>query len=517
MFFGDWLQRREMLSPNKVALIDAINGNQSITYREWNQRANQLANFLRDGLEICKGDRVSIYAMNCVEYLDALFACNKLGAILHVINWRLTVRELEAIINDAAPRALLYSQEFAAQVDELRPRVASVERFIGPDDVTRDQDSHWPTERINWPQTQPPPVELDWEDPWIICYTGGTTGLPKGAILHYRSITANSVNTIVSWGMRPNDVVPLNSPLFHTGGLNVLTTPLVHLGGTSIVCAGFDIDQLFDQVENLGVTFFFGVPAMFLVMIQHPRWESLDLSNARLVMSGGGTCPTVVFEAFWKKGVEFKTGYGLTEAGPNTFWLPTEYVKTKIGSVGRPLFHIDVKLVDVREPQSNDEAGEKVGPDEIGHLLIRGPHVFGGYWNQPDATAETIVDGWLHTGDLARRDEEGDHYIVGRLKDMIKSGGENVYPAEVEDVMHSHPAVAEAALIPVPDPKWGEVGRAIIVLKPGASLTAADLIAWLRERMANFKVPKSVVFVDTLPKTGANKVDKPKLIELYGA
>jgi fatty-acyl-CoA synthase len=517
MFYGDWLQRREMLSPNKVALIDAVNDNQPITYREWNQQINQLANFFRDGLGIRKGDRVSIYAMNRVEYLDALFACNKLGAILHVINWRLTVRELESIINDAAPRVLLYSQEFSSQVDELRPQLSSVEHFIGLDQVTSDQDPfdrlraglHWPTERSNWPKTQPPPVELDWEDPWVICYTGGTTGLPKGAILHYRSITANSVNTIVSWGLRPDEKIPQYMPFFHTGGLNVLTTPLVHLGGTSIVCAGFDINQLFDQVEKLGVTFFFAVPTMFLMMIQHPRWESLDLSSVRLVMAGGGTCPTVVFEAFWEKGVEFKTGYGLTEAGPNTFWLPTEYMKSKIGSVGRPMFHIDVQLV--------DEAGEEVGPDEIGHLLIRGPHVFGGYWNRPQATAETIVDGWLHTGDLARRDEEGCYYIKGRLKDMIKSGGENIYPAEVEDLMHSHPAIAEAALFPVPDPKWGEVGRAIVVLKPGASLTQADLVDWLREQMAHYKVPKSVVFVDALPKTAANKVDKGQLIEQYGS
>jgi fatty-acyl-CoA synthase len=328
-------------------------------------------------------------------------------------------------------------------------------------------------------------------------------------MFYSRSITANSVNTIVSWGLRPDDVIPQYMPFFHTGGLNVLTTPLVHMGGTSIVCAGFDIDQLFDQVEQLGVTFFFAVPTMFLMMIQHPRWESLDLSNVHLVMAGGGTCPTVVFEAFWEKGVEFKTGYGLTEAGPNTFWLPTEYMKSKIGSVGRPMFHIDVQLV--------DEAGEEVGPNEAGHLLIRGPHVFGCYLDQPEATAETIVDGWLHTGDLARRDEDGDYYIVGRLKDMIKSGGENIYPAEVEDVMHSHPDIAEAALIPVPDPKWGEVGRAIIVLKPGASLTQADLFDWLREHMAPYKAPKSVVFVDTLPKTAANKVDKHQLIEQYGS
>ena len=509
MFFGDWLQRREMLSPNKVALIDAISHNQPITYQEWSQQTNQLANFFRDGLEIRKGDRVSIYAMNRVEYLDALFACNKLGAILHVINWRLTVREREGLINDGAPRVLLYGREFIKQIDELRSRLPTVEHFIGLDQVTNDQDLHWPTERSDWPTAQPPPVELDWEDPWMICYTGGTTGLPKGAILHYRCITANSVNTIVSWGLRPDDMMPQYMPFFHTGGLNVLTTPLVHMGGTSIVCAGFDIDQLFDQTEHLGVTFFFAVPTMFLMMIEHPRWESLDLSNVRLVMAGGGACPTVVYEAFWEKGVEFKCGYGLTEAGPNTFWLPAEEVKSKIGSVGRPLFHIDVKLV--------NEAGEEVGLDELGHLLTRGPHVFGGYWNRPDATAETIVDGWLHTGDLARRDEAGDYYIVGRLKDMIRSGGENIYPAEVEDLMHSHSDIAEAALIRVPDLKWGEVGRAVIVLKPGAGLTEADLIDWLRERMAHYKVPKSVVFVDTFPKTAANKVDKQKLIERYAS
>ena len=507
MFFGDWLQRREMLSPDKVALYDALNENQPITHQEWNRQANRLANFLRDGLGIRKGDRVSIYALNRVEYLNAIFACNKLGAILQVINWRLQVRELDAIINDTAPRALLYGHQFAAQVDALRARLPTVERFVGLDQVTSDQDVHWPTACDNWPETQPSPVELDWEDPWVICYTGGTTGLPKGAILNYRSITANAVNTIVSWGLRPDDVTPLNTPLFHSGGLNVLTTPLVYMGGTSIVCDGFDVEQIFDQIENLGVTLFFAIPTMFLMMIQHPRWASLDLSNVRLVMSGGGSCPTVVYEAFWEKGIEFKSGYGLTEAGPNTFWLPTKDMKRKIGSVGRPLFHIDVKLV--------DEAGAELGPDEVGHLLIRGPHVCAGYWNRPQETAETIVDGWLHTGDLARHDQEGNYYIVGRLKDMIKSGGENIYPAEVEDVMHSHPAIAEAALIPVPDPKWGEVGRAIVVLKPGAKLTQADLIAWLREQMAHFKVPRSVVFADALPKRAANKVDKRKLVKQY--
>jgi fatty-acyl-CoA synthase len=508
MFYGDWLYRRQLLSPNKVALIDAINHNQPITYIEWNQRVNQLANFLLEGLKIRRGDRLSIYALNRVEYLDTLFACNKLGAILQVINWRLKVRELTEIIHDVAPRVLIYSQEFQNEVNELRSRLPTVEHFVSLDPATNADDTIWPIEKENWPKTQPPLVELGWDDPWVICYTGGTTGFPKGAILHYRSITANSLNSIVSWGIRSDDVIPQFMPFFHTGGINVLTLPLVHMGGMNIVCGGFDIDQLFDQIETLGVTFFFAVPTMFLMMIQHPRWEALDLSDVRLVMSGGGTCPKVVYEAFWEKGVEFKAGYGLTEAGPNTFWMPSEFAKRKIGSVGRPLFHVDVKLV--------DEKGEELGIGEVGHLLIRGPHVFGGYWNKPEETEQVLVNGWLHTGDLAQKDEDGDFTIVGRLKDMIKSGGENIYPSEVEDVMHSHPSVAEAALIPVPDPKWGEVGRAIVSLRSGKTLQENEFILWLRDRVAHYKVPKSILFVDQLPKTAANKPDKKKLVEDFG-
>jgi len=508
MFYGDWLHRRELLSPNKVALIDAVNNNQSITYREWNQRANRLANFLREVFGVGKGDRVSIYSMNRVEYLDALFACNKLGAVLQVIYWRLKTRELEGIINDVEPEVLIYSQEWSKQVEELRLELKSVENYLGLDQAVNDKDVYWLSERERWPDTQPPPVELDWEDPWFICYTGGTAGISKGAVLHYRSVTWNSVNTVVSWGIRPDDVVPQFMPMFHTGGLNVLTIPLIHVGATSIICPGFDIDRFFDQIDSLGVTFFFAVPTMFLMMIQHPRWEEVDLSGVRLVMAGGGNCPKVVYEAFWEKGVEFKEGYGLTEAGPNTFWLPGEEVKGKIGSVGRPLFHIDVKIM--------DDEGKTLGVNEIGHLLIRGPHVFGGYWNKPKETAEVIVDGWLRTGDLARVDEDGCYYIVGRSKAMIRSGGENIYPAEVEDVMHSHVDVADAALIPVPDPKWGEVGRAIVMLKPGSNLSEEDLTSWIRDQMAHFKVPKLIVFVDQLPKTAANKTDKKILIDLYG-
>jgi fatty-acyl-CoA synthase len=346
------------------------------------------------------------------------------------------------------------------------------------------------------------------DDPWVLCYTGGTTGLPKAATLTHGNITWNAINTVASWELTSQDVTFLNMPLFHTGGINVFTAPLVHAGGCSIVCQSFDPDQVFDLVRNRGVTIFFGVPTMFIVLQQHEQWEHMDFSMCKTVLSGGAPCPTPVFERFFAKGVPFKTGYGLTEAGPNNFWLPNEDAQRKMGAVGAPLFHVDVRII-------NSE-GQPCEPEEVGELLIRGPHVVPGYWDDADATAKTIINGWLHTGDLARRDEEGSIYVVGRSKDMIISGGENIYPAVVESVMLGHAAVAEASLIGVPDTKWGEVGRAIVVRRPGMSLGAEELLDYMRSRMASFKVPKSVVFADMLPKTAAGKIDKRLLLQHYG-
>jgi fatty-acyl-CoA synthase len=505
MIVGDWLGRRAMLSPNRIALVDTLHANRAISYREWNRAANRTANFLRGRWGVKKGDRVAVLAMNCVEYLDVWFACGQLGAILQTLNWRLTPTELAGLIRDATPTVLIYGPDFSAQARTLRAEFAPTLRFIALDGATPDDVAF--AERETCSDAPPPEIELDWNDPWAICYTGGTTGLPKGAILTHRAITANSVNTVMSWGLTPDDVTILNSPLFHTGGLNVFTAPLVHIGGTSIVCRAFDPDQVFDLIRDAGVTLYFGVPTMFIALQEHPRWAEADFSKLKLVISGGAPCPLPVFEKFWTRGVDFKTGYGLTEAGPNTFWLPREDVRRKPGAVGFPLFHVDVKIVDAQ--------GHECGAEEVGELLIRGPHVCAGYWNRPDESAPALAGGWLHTGDLARRDADGYYYIVGRSKDLIISGGENVYPAEVESVMHEHPAVAEAALIGVLDRKWGEVGRALVVVKKGARLSADELIAFCGERLARFKIPKSVVFVDALPKTAAGKVDKKLLAEKY--
>lgn len=508
MYVNNWLTRRAELSPDKVALVDTLNGDRRITYREWNVQVNRTANFLHDRLSVRRGDRVAVLASNCVEYLDLWFACGKVGAIVHLLNWRLTARELAGLVVDGAPSVLVYGPEFEALTAELRSSGPRVERFvalgppIGPDDIAF-------AERDLLPGSEPPEVDLAWDDPWAICYTGGTTGFPKGAILTHRSITANSVNTVMGWGLSADDVAILQMPMFHTGGFNVFTAPMVHVGGTSIVCGGFDVDQTFDLIRDSGVTLLVGVPTMYLMMQQHPRWHDADLSHVKIAGSGGASCPDRVIERFRERGVSLFTGYGLTEAGPNNFWLPREQRQSKPGAVGYPLMHVDLMIV--------DEQGRECSAGEVGELLIRGPHVCAGYWNRPKESRAAITsDGWLRTGDLASRDEDGCYSIVGRQKDMIKSGGENVYPAEVESVLHAHPCVAEAALIAVPDAKWGEVGRAVVVVRPGATLTAAELIASCEGRLARFKIPRSVVFAEELPKTAAGKIDKKALATRYG-
>ena len=498
----DWLARREALTPTRPALVDAASG-RAVTFRDWNRGANRTARLLA-ACGVARGDRVAVLSANRTEYLDVWFACGKLGAILQNLSWRLTAHELAGLVADGAPSVLVYDGDRAGTVAAIRAHAPSVRRFVALDPALRAHPGDLAmADREALPDDPPPPPGLDMGDPWVICYTGGTTGLPKGAVLTHGNIAWNSVNTVMSWGLRPGDVTVLNAPLFHTGGLNVFTAPLVHVGGTSVVCRGFDPDEVFDLVRDAGLTLLFGVPTMFIALQEHPRWADADLSRLRLVLSGGAPCPPPVFARFHERGVPFRTGYGLTEAGPNTFWLPDEDVWQKPGSVGVPLFHVDVRVV--------DPAGRDCGPDEPGELLVRGPHVFAGYWNRPEATAEVLVDGWLRTGDVAVRDADGHHRIVDRIKDVIISGGENVYPAEVEAVLAAHPGVAEVAVVGVPDERWGQVGVAVAVPRAGAALDEDEVLAFCRERLAGFKVPRRLVTADALPRTAAGKTDRRAL------
>lgn len=498
----DWLARRASLAPERTALIDALHGDRRISWRQWNASANRTARLLQDVLGVRRGDRVAVLAMNCTEFLDLLFACAKLGAILQPLNWRLSPSELSALLADAEPAVLVHGSDFQSQVQAVRPLARAVRHFVHLDASSATQPGDIPFSRRDSLSDAPlPSVDIEPEDPWVLCYTGGSTGIPKAAVLTHRSITANAANTVVSWGLTADDTALLNAPLFHTGGLNVFTTPLVYVGGTTVVARSFALEQVFDLIHHGTINLFFGVPTMFIEMQRHPRFDSVDFSRLKLLISGGAPCPQPVFERFFARGVAFKTGYGLTEAGPNNFWLPPEDARRKPGCVGVPLFHVEARIE---------------GDAEEGELLLRGPHLCSGYWRRPEESAKTFAGGWLHTGDLARRDAEGYFSIVGRSKDLIISGGENIYPSEVENVLAAHPEVAEVCVIGVPDAKWGEVPRALVVGRPGADLTEGKLLEFCQGRLARYKQPRSVRFLEALPRTSAGKVDRRTLTASHG-
>lgn len=494
-WIGDWLGRRASLSPTAAAIVDLAGPGpaRTLDFATLERETNQVAHWLA-ARGIGRGDRVAVLAKNRLEYLLLWFACGKLGAVLQALNWRLTARELAPLIAHATPKLLCFDDEFAASIDALRSSDTAVE-FIGLDTPTFTS-----CRALSQAPVPAPTPALTPDDAWVLCYTGGTTGVPKAAILTHGTITWNAINTASSWGVSASDVAVLNAPMFHTGGLNVFTAPLVHVGGCSLLCREFDLDQLFDLLEQRGVTCLFGVPAMFVSMQAHPRWISAPLERLKIIISGGAPCPLPVFERFWARGVAFRTGYGLTEAGPNNFWLPAALAQTKPGAVGWPLMHVEIRIVDA--------SGHECEPDRVGELWIHGPHVSPGYDRDAASTAASFVDGWLHTGDLARSDADGCVTIVGRSKDMIISGGENIYPAEIESVIAAHPEVVEAAVIGVPDERWGEVGRAFVVVRSSAQLDTDELLAFLRARLAKYKLPKTVVFVDALPRTGPGKIDK---------
>jgi fatty-acyl-CoA synthase len=494
---ADWLGKRAKLSSNRIALIDYASGVET-TYAEWNARANRTANYLRS-LGVGKGDRVAVYAMNRPEYLDLFWAAPKIGAILQNLNWRLTVHELKGIVASGEPKILVYSEEWREQVEELKPACTTLDHVVamsnpGPGERNISERDAMGAELGDIP-------ELEFDDPWGIYYTGGTTGLPKGAVITHGNVTWNSVNTIVSWGLHGQHKAALQLPFFHIGGPMIFMAPMVHAGGTTILCSGFDVDETFDLVENSGITHYVAVPTMFQMLQEHPRWADADFSKLELVISGGAPCPLPIMEKFWNRGVDFKMGYGLTEASGNNFWLPPELVRKKISSVGYPIFHIDMKTI--REDGTSCAAGEE------GELLIRGPHVMAGYWRNPEATAQTIRDGWLCTGDTAVRDEDGCYSILGRSKEMFISGGENVYPAEIESVLLAHANVLEAAVVGVPHETWGEVGRAFLVVDEGYD--EEHLRTFLEERLARYKLPRSIVLLDALPLTAIGKIDKKTL------
>lgn len=507
MHAADLLTNRARLTPDREALLEWECGRR-YNYAELNERACRAANFLRHELGVRAGDRVSILAHNSVVYVDLLYGLAKIGAIFTPLNWRLVPAELTYIVQDCRPRVAVVGPEFTGTWAEIA-REVQVEHVLGVDGAELNGATAYEAALAAAPAGEPArPDALDEETPLCILYTSGTTGRPKGAVIPHRQLLWNCINTVISWGLTENDVAPVFTPMFHAGGLFIFLTPLFYVGGRIVLTRGFDVDDSLRAIGQERCTAILGVPTLFQMWRRAGGYAGADFSHVRFFVSGGAPCPPQLMES-WRaeKGIVFRQGYGLTEVGTNCFSMTDEESAPKTGTVGKPIFHSEMRLADAE--------GQDVPTGAVGELLIRGPHVFSGYWQNPEATAESLVDGWFHTGDMARRDEEGFYTIVGRSKDMIISGGENIYAAEVEAVFREHPAVAEAALIGKPDEKWGEVGVMIVVPQGGEPPPAGELIRFCQGRLARYKVPKEIIFASELPTSPYGKVEKVRLREQY--
>ena len=492
-----WIRDRGVVTPHRVA-IDAAG--ERTTYAELDAASERLAAGLaRRGAG--HGARVAVLAGNRAETVAVLFACAKLGAILLPLNARLAAPELAYQLDHAEADALLVGagHEAAADAALAEARVRPARRALTWEGLTAWSDDP--------PLAGPGPAD---DDPLLLMYTSGTTGRPKGALLTHANCFWTNVSLDRTIDVTTSDVVLQVLPQFHVGGWNVQPLLAWWKGATVVLEPGFDAGRALELIEARQVSTMMGVPATYLFMAQHERFADTDLSSLRQAVVGGAPMPEALLRTYLDRGVALVQGYGLTEAAPNVLGLPPEEAPRKLGYAGKPYPHVEVALRDT-------STGAVVRGAGTGELCVRGPNVFAGYWRDPDATAAAVdADGWLATGDVAERDAEGCYRIRDRTKDMYVSGGENVYPAEVEAVLHDHPAVADVAVLGVPDERWGEAGLAAVVPADGATLDPTALREHCVARLAKFKVPREFVAVDELPYSGVNKVRKAELARRLG-
>jgi fatty-acyl-CoA synthase len=492
---GSWTARRGRMSPHRVALVDEA---QEITYAGLARSATRAALALR-GLGVRRGDRVAYLGPNHHTFLEVLFGTAQLGAIFVPLNTRLAAPELAFILADSGATVLLYAPPQAAlakqlrAVDSLRHLVALADEYSA---LLHRHDGDPLDERI----------ALD--DTCMIMYTSGTTGRPKGVRLTHGNLIWNSVNMLIDVDLRADEVTLVNAPMFHVAALNQTVLPTFLKGGRSVLVPAFGPADSLDLIARHRVTFMFGVPTMFATVAADPGWAGADLSSVRTLIVGGAPVPAPLIATYRGRGLVFLEGYGMTETSPGALFLRADDAQAHPGSAGTPVFFADVRL--------EDAAGDTPPIGEYGEVVVQGPNVMPGYWGRPEDTDAVLsADGWFRSGDLATLDEDGFFHIRDRVKDMFISGGENVYPAEVEEALYAHPAIADCAVIGIPDPRWGEVGRAIVVLRPDTVTTAAELLASLDGRIARYKIPKSVVVVDAMPRTGSGKILKSQLRRTY--
>ncbi|MDE8669293.1 long-chain fatty acid--CoA ligase [Pseudarthrobacter sp. H3Y2-7] len=508
---GSWLQRRRPKSGSKAALIS---GDRETSYGELADRSVRLASALRDR-GVTKGARVAYLGDNHPSFLETLFACGQLGAIFVPLNTRLAPPEIQFQLQDCGAETLIHAGSLAGlatagvagtgvtwriSVDDSAGAAAAPEAAGGQGTTAaEDFDTVLASGADQYVDV---PVELD--DGALILYTSGTTGRPKGALLTHGNVTWNCINVIVDFDFSSQDVALMISPMFHVASLDMGVLPTLLKGGAVILESRFDPARILSLIEQYSVTTMSGVPTTYQLICEHPAWATTDLSSLNKLTCGGSAIPMRVLDAYESRGLQIGTGYGMTETAPGATVLPASRSRDKAGSAGLPHFFTDVRIAD---PIAGIAA-----PGTVGEIQIKGPNVIREYWRRPDATAESYADGgWFKSGDLAYTDEEGFVFIADRLKDMIISGGENIYPAEVEQAISELDAVGSVAVIGVPDEKWGEVPRAVVLLRDGAQLTEAELRTHLEGRLARYKIPKSVVFVDDMPRTASGKIRKADL------
>jgi fatty-acyl-CoA synthase len=496
-----WVARHAEARPDKVALVFQ---DRRITYAELETAVDGVARGLvRSGVR--HGDRVAALLANSPEFLIALMACTRIGAIFVPLNTRLAPAEISYILQDSMPEFLVIHEHLLAAIEPIAgglPVRGVVQVGGSPRPGLRS------FQELAQSGDAPLPLPPNPEEPALMMYTSGTTGRPKGALLTHNNLLWNNMQLLVELSVGAEDVGFNAAPLFHIGGLNVLTGPLLYCGATNVLEDRFDPVRALILMEREKVTCSFAVPAMWSAIARVPDFERYDLSRVRCLVSGGAPCPLPLIEFFRERGLPFQEGFGMTETAPIVAVLKQDDVVRKAGSIGKPALHVDARVF--------DEHDQEVEAGVVGELVVRGPNVMLGYWNQPEATAEAVRGGWFHTGDLARRDEEGYLYIVDRKKDMVITGGENVYPVEVEQVLIRHPRVLDVAVFGVPDAKWGERVVAAVVTRDGEPLTVEEVDAFCRGKLARFKVPGAVHLMSELPRNATGKVLKTELRRRFG-
>lgn len=492
-FIPDIAAKRAALTPDATAFRDLVSG-LPISYQEFHDRAAKTAGLLASrGVSV--DDRVAVLCRNRIEFFELLFASAKLGAILVPLNWRMPAAELEPVIADAQPTLLLFGEEDAGTAEVLGlPVIACIALDdMGPAGFSYLHDKSEPLPGLSqWPS----------EQCWYLLYTSGTTGKPKAVIQSYGMAMANYVNIRQAMSIGANDTALSFLPLFHTAGINLVALPTFIEGGEVLLMPDFDIDAVMTLLKEGVLDTFFAVPAVYRQISLQPDFASIDLSSTRSWGCGGAPMPDELLNEYMTRGAHICNGMGMTETGPTVFIMDPGMVSGKIGSVGKPQLLSSVRIV--------NSDGEDVPEGTSGELWFSGPGVTPGYWQQDEATAEVFSsDGWLKSGDIGRRDEDGYFYIIGRIKDMFISGGENVYAAEIENILAAHPDIIEAAVVPRPDEKWGEVGCAFLLARPGHDLPPDnDLTRYCRDELAPYKVPKTFIAVTDFPRTAAGKVQK---------